>query len=148
LEGGIRKSIAKVVSFESLVPTTMSRNVKLRDGSEGTVKDLYGTSQEDIDKYVADILAIYDAAAGNTNAQLNIIIKEFYIAAWGNGFEAYNMYRRTGFPSNIQPGLEPEVGPFPRSFFLPSDHVSRNATATQKLLTDRVFWDDGSTKLY
>ena len=54
------------------------------------------------------------------------------------------MYRRTGFPSNIQPALEPAAGsssdPFPRSFFYPINHVSRNSNVDQKTLADPVFW--------
>lgn len=147
LESGIRKSIAKVLSFESIVSSTMSRTVTLRDGSMGTVRELFGTDQADIDAYVNEVLALYDKAASDAE-RLDIVIKEYYIAAWGNGLEAYNMYRRTGLPSNMQPSLEAQPGPFPRSFFLPADHINRNANATQKTLSDRVFWDNGSVDLY
>ena len=46
------------------------------------------------------------------------------------------------------PTLEPAGGDFVRSFFLPAVHVNRNGNATQKELTDLVFWDDGSAKVY
>jgi len=114
----------------------------LRDGTIGTIRDLFGTDQAAIDFYVAEVLGLYDAAGAN---QLDVVIKEFHIAAWGNGLEAYNMYRRTGYPSNVQPGLEPSAGsatdPFPRSFLYPVDHVTRNANAVQKTLDVPVFWD-------
>ena len=58
------------------------------------------------------------------------------------------MYRRTGKPDNMQPALEASFGNFTRSFYLPDVHVNRNANATQKAITDRVFWDDGSADLY
>lgn len=142
LESGIRASMAKVISFESLVSAKMGTNVTLKDGSTGTIRDLFGTDQSNIDFYVADVLALYDAPGAN---QLDVVIKEFHIAAWGNGFEAYNMYRRTGYPANIQPGLEPSTGtvtdPFPRSFLYPVDHITRNASAVQKTLDEPVFWD-------
>ena len=147
MESGIRKSMAKVESFESLVAATMSTNDVDRFGNAQPVKEKYGMSEERIQAYVDEVNAIYDRAS-NDQERLAVVIKEYYIAAWGNGLEAYNMYRRTGYPDNMQPGIEAEVGEFPRSFFLPSTHITRNATATQKSLTDKVFWDDGSANVY
>lgn len=145
LESGIRKSMAKVESFESLVPGTFNAQVEIR-GVSTPVKELFGLSEERIDNYVNEVLRMYDEASGE--GKLDVVIKEFYIAAWGNGLEAYNMYRRTGLPANMQPGIEPQVGEFPRSVFLPDNHVTRNSNVSQKALTDRVFWDDGSVDLY
>jgi hypothetical protein len=84
---------------------------------------------------------MYDA--GSAAEKLAIVVKEYYIAAWGNGLEAYNMYRRTGYPSNMEPGLEPTVGVFPLSFFYPANSVTRNSNMTQKDELDvAVFWQD------
>jgi len=146
LESGIRASVNKAVSFESLVAGTMSTSVVLRDGSEGTIKELFGTSAEDIDRYVASVLALYDAASAD--GKLDLVAKEMMIASWGNGLEAYNLYRRTGKPNNMQPALEAVYGEFPRTFLLPAIHVTRNSSVTQKSFTDRVFWDDGTIDLY
>jgi len=147
LESGIRKSINKVIGFKSLVPTKMAEPRELRSGETGTVEELFVATEEDIDAYVDLVLSNYDAAGSNAE-RLDIVINEFYIAAWGNGLESYNMYRRTGYPSNMAPALEPDPGPFPRSLFYPNVHTDRNANATQKSLTDPVFWDDGSADLY
>lgn len=146
LESGIRKSVAKVVGFEGLVPTTMSQSVTLRDGSSGTIKELFGTDQSDIDSYVTEVLALYDAA--DADGKLDIVVKEMMIASWGNGIEAYNLYRRTGKPNNLQPALEADSGNFPRTFLFPAIHTTRNANASQGSFNDRVFWDDGSIDLY
>lgn len=146
LESGIRASIARAVSFESLVSSTMDKAVTLRDGSEGTVRELFGTDQDDIDNYVTAVLALYDAADADGKADL--VAKEMMIASWGNGLEVYNMYRRTGKPNNMQPGLEAAYGQFPRTFLYPAVSVTRNANITQKTLADRTFWDDGSVDLY
>ncbi len=145
LESGIRASMSKVRSFESLVPATMARPTG-RGENITTVGAFFTMTDEDVDNYVAQVLADYDAAGDSD--KLDIVIKEYYIAAWGNGLEAYNMYRRTGYPKNMQPGLEPEVGAFPRSFLLPADHVTRNINAVQRTQSDRVFWDDGSANVY
>ena len=69
-------------------------------------------------------------------------MKEYYIALWGNGIESYNNYRRTGKPSNMQPVLQTNPGPFIRSFLYPSVYVNLNKNATQKSSTAvQVFWD-------
>ena len=44
-------------------------------------------TQARIDGYVAKVLAQYDAATTN-DAKLNVIMKEYYIALWGNGVDA------------------------------------------------------------
>jgi len=146
LESGIRASIAKTLTFESLEPATFSRSITLRTGEEGTIKELFGTDQGDVDNYVSQTLALYDAA--NDDGKLDWVTKEMMIASWGNGIEPYNLYRRTGKPNNMQPSLEVSFGEFPRTFFLPAIHVTRNASVSQKTFTDRVFWDDGSVFLY
>lgn len=73
--------------------------------------------------------------------KLEIIMKEFYIAAWGNGIEPYNNYRRTGFPSNMQPTLLPLSGDFFYSAFYPVNSVTTNTNApATNLRTRRTFW--------
>lgn len=146
MEAGIRASMAKVASFESLVGAVMSEQRETRDGT-GTVKELFGITEEGVNGYVDLVLSKYDAA-GSDDERMDVAMKEYYIALWGNGLEAYNMYRRTGKPGNMMPTLEPDSGEFTRSFFLPDVHVNRNSNATQKNLTDRVFWDDGSANVY
>ena len=145
LETGIRESIAKTISFQSLVPGTFSRSLLDREGNSALVSDLFGVTDADIEAYVAFVLDEYD----NTSNQLNIVMREYYIALWGNGIEAYNLFRRTGSPNNLAPALEPEPGPFPSSFFLPAVHVNRNASVSQRGdLTSPVFWDNGSAITY
>lgn len=147
LESGMRKSFAKVVGFESLVATKMNTTVTLRDGSSGTIRDLFGASADDVDDYVAEIMAIYDAATSD-DERLDVIATEYYVASWGNGLEAFNMYRRTGLPSTMQPALEPQPGQFPNTFFYAVDFVTRNISVDQKSLEDLVFWDDGLANVY
>jgi len=129
LKKGIEASIAKVLAFPASINYVVSR-IPL---------------QTDIDNYVNFVLAGYDAAS---DAQkLDIIMKEYYIAAWGNGIETYNNYRRTGSPNNMQPAkTTPNPGFFIRSFTYPSVYVNRNINApTQKTpgtAANKVFWDN------
>ncbi len=149
LESGIRKSMAKVMSFTS---PQFSQTVKIGI-NEGTVQELLvDPAMAKVDDYVAYVLDQYDNAADDTE-RLNIVMKEYLIALWGNGIEAYNAYRRTGMPLKIQPTIEPasfkpDGSLFTYSALYPSVYVNRNQNATQKNITDRVWWDDGSAKLY
>jgi hypothetical protein len=96
-----------------------------------------------IDTYVANVLAAYDAA-GSVDARLGVIVSEYYIALFGNGLDAYNTYRRTGHPKNMQPAVRnSNPGLFYRSFTYPASYVNRNSNATQKPNNAvQVFWDN------
>lgn len=90
--------------------------------------------------YIDEVMAQYDGTI-NDDRKLKIIIREYYIAAYGNSIEAYNNYRRTGYPV-----LEEAVisnTSFPRTYFLPSSELNSNDNPNleQKLVTDQVFWD-------
>lgn len=92
-------------------------------------------------KYTDYVAKEYDETTSETE-KMRVIGREYWLALYGNGVEAYNLYRRTGQPNGMQPGLNAQVGKFPRSFNYPSDYVNRNSNAKQK--TDmgvKVFWD-------
>jgi len=140
LESGVRSSIGKVISFSGQF---MNLNDVIGTDIDGNpiLLSALVPSEEVIDEYVALVLANYDAA-GNDDERLDVLMKEYYIALFGNGIESYNMWRRTGKPDNMTPSLEPtDPTTFIRSFFLPADHVNFNASASQKSLTEPVFWD-------
>jgi len=146
LESGIRKSMEKVLGFAELVDLSQVVGQDL-DGNDVTAEQAYLPTDDDVQEYVDYVLAEYDAA--DADGKLDIVVKEYFIALWGNGIEAYNLYRRTGKPNNMMPSLEPSPGEFIRSHFYPANYVNLNSNATQKNnLTERVFWDDGSADLY
>ncbi len=90
-------------------------------------------------QYLDQVADDYD----NSSNKMRIIAREYWISLFGNGAEAYNLYRRTGQPDNMQPGQIPDFGKFPRTFFYPAAHVERNNQADQKPDHDvRVFWDN------
>lgn len=94
-----------------------------------------------VSEYIDEVMTEF--AAADNEGKLEIIAREFYIASFGNSVEAYNLYRRTGYP-NLEPHVLASGGEFPRSFFLPASEIETNANLTesdQKELTDRVFWD-------
>ena len=123
LEEGVRTHIAYVMSF--LSDPSQFDNVP---------------SDDDVEAYVNEVLSLYDAA-GSDEERMEVIAKEYWIALFGNGIEAYNLYRRTGHPKNLQPTLL-GTGNFPRSFLYPNNSVNSNPSISQKAdLTTQVFWD-------
>ncbi len=122
LEEGVRTHIAYVMSF---VDTSGFSNAPTDD---------------DVDAYVNEVLSLYDDA-GSDDERMEVIAKEYWISLFGNGIEAYNLYRRTGHPKNLQPTLL-GTGNFPRSFLYPNNSVNSNPSISQKAdLTTQVFWD-------
>jgi hypothetical protein len=91
----------------------------------------------------AKYLAAIDYLWANSTNKIEVVGREFYVACWGNGIEAYNSYRRTGAPTNMQPTLQLNPGPFYRSLVYPAIYVNLNSSATQKDFdaTNKVFWD-------
>jgi hypothetical protein len=130
LENGVRYSIKKVIEFPSAI------------SYPGTISTTLVPDATKIDNYVNKVLTAFDNAT-STSAKLNIIMKEYYMALWGNGVDAYNLYRRTNKPENIQYVLEANPGPFINSHLYPSVFVNRNLNAAQKANVGvQVFWDN------
>jgi Starch-binding associating with outer membrane/Susd and RagB outer membrane lipoprotein len=132
IESGIRKSFSKVFGY----PATAGVTVPAARVPTVAIQD----------QYVNKVKTLYDAS-GSNDEKLDVVMKEYYIALWGNGIEAYNNYRRTGKPSNMQPALQPTPGDFIRSFFYPSVYVDLNKNAAQKPGTlVKAFWDTNPDK--
>jgi Starch-binding associating with outer membrane len=84
--------------------------------------------------------------AASTNDKMEILSNEFFVTLFGNGIDAYNFYRRTGYPKIIQPNLEPNPGAFIRSMYYPSNETTSNSNVKQKNTVNvRVFWDSNPT---
>lgn len=124
LESAMRKSFDKVLNF-----------------APSQVPDGWMPTQDDVDSYVNFVLSNYDNSASD-DEKMDIIAKEYHLALWGNGVEAFNLYRRTGYPSGMQPTRDPNPGTFPHLFFYPADHVNLNLNAAQRTsIGERGFWD-------
>ena len=94
------------------------------------------------DAYVNFWLAKYDAASTDAG-RLAVVLKQAWFMNFGNGFELYNTFRRTGLPNDLQTPLQP-----PRQFALrlpyAQDEINLN-TNTPTVVFDSpanaVFWD-------
>ncbi len=101
--------------------------------------------------YVAEVTARWDAPGAN---RMQIIAREYYFALFPNGYEAWNLMRRTGYPDrtdNLQPARSPNPGNWYRSVLYPATMAERNDNIDQKANADILqgpFWDPdkGSTK--
>ncbi len=103
-------------------------------------------TQTAIDTYTTAFATAWTGAS--TAEKGNMWAKQFWIALWGNGTDAYNAYRRTGLPTDVQPNIEPQPGAFPVSMWYPNSYTARNSNATQKSdLTGKVFWNTQSPNL-
>lgn len=87
----------------------------------------------------------YDAAG----VKMDIVGKEAWKALWGNGLEAYNLYRRTSAPRGMQPTIQTNPGVWIRTVIYPSVYVNLNSSATQRdvNVVNKVFWDNNPETL-
>lgn len=125
LRAGLEKSIAKVQTFGSL-----DSNADLS----------FEPTEANVTTYIDDQVAAYSAATGDDKE--NILAEQYFITLFGGATEAYNYYRRTGYPTTLVPNWELNPGAFPRTFLYPQNEVITNSNLTQK--TDnslQVFWD-------
>ena len=122
---GAAKSIEKVTSFGSLDPDA----------------DLsFEPTDEEIEEYLQEIETRFTTRAGD--GKWNVLAEQFWIASYGNGILNYNFYRRTGYPTTLQPNRELNPGAFIRSFRYPANFVNNNSSVQQKQGVDTpVFWD-------
>ncbi|MDH3648748.1 MAG: SusD/RagB family nutrient-binding outer membrane lipoprotein [Saprospiraceae bacterium] len=124
LEAGVRRSIDKVMNF-----------------APGQADPAFTPTADDVEGYVSAMMEKYDNAVDD-DERLDVIMTEYYIALFGNGFESYNNYRRTGKPANLQLPLNPQPGSFTRSFPYPSNFINRNSNVASKgSVAITVFWD-------
>lgn len=104
--------------------------------------DAEAIDADERDAYIDEQLADYDDAADNA-AKLRVVLKQAWFMNFGNGFEVYNTFRRTGLPNDLQLPLQR-----PRQFALrlpyALDEINLNAN-TPDVVYDSpgsaVFWD-------
>ena len=102
-------------------------------------------SATDIDAYFANNKAAV-TLAGTTEHKVNQIITQKWIAWCGNGYEAYNDYRRTGYPrlQIVQfPNAEAKNA-IPRRLYYPNSETNSNTSQVptpQPTIAVPVWWD-------
>ena len=127
---GIAKSFDKVTNFapRSALYTAVT------DGNFGGLDQMIADFTNDIVNQWVD---------ADMDGKKDILAIQNFVAQYGNGLGAYNFYRRTGFPTTLQPNIEPNPGGYISSFYYPADHANNNSNISQKTgVTDPVFWDN------
>lgn len=146
IESALNKSIAKVQSFGDLdqgsVNAILSADINATTGATTNVvlaNTLLPTTADN-DDFVTDILADFNSAG--TDGKFNILAEQYFVTLFGGGAEAYNFYRRQGFPTTLSPNLEADPGAFPRSFPYTTSEIVANPNIAQKPNQNvQVFWD-------
>ncbi|MCK0144656.1 SusD/RagB family nutrient-binding outer membrane lipoprotein [Arenibacter sp. F26102] len=124
-----------------------------------TVPKLDGTTA--VTDFIDGILAEYDAASDAK--KMEIIMTQKWVSTFGDPFDQYNDYRRTGYPILADPnGPSPEyqldngdawplidsettlTRPYQVSLFWPQAelNVNENAPAQKDATTYKIFWDN------
>jgi hypothetical protein len=129
LRAGVTKSIEYVKAFATSKGQTVPANLVTPTAS-----------------YVDEVDGLFDAANAD---KMQVIAKEYWLALYGNGIEAYNLYRRTGKPNDLQPMRNPSAGNYVYSFLYPANFINLNSSGAQKSNTgvNRVFWDNTNSNL-
>lgn len=92
--------------------------------------------------FIDEVIGAYPAD-GTANGRLGYVLKQAWFANFGNGYEGYNAFRRTGLPADIQRPLQ-----LPRQYALSlpyaQDEVNLNGNTPLKVYDNpsaAVFWD-------
>lgn len=129
LESALQKHIEEVQTYISKDPIANSD---------------FEPTEIEVKNYIDQIGTNFESAS--LDGKWNILGEQFLISCFANGIEAYNFYRRTGFPTTLQPGRDPEPGGVIRSLFYPTDAVNTNSSISQKSdVQQPVFWDTNTS---
>ena len=100
--------------------------------------------RDSIDAYVDHVAGAGASSLWNTSSdKMGLLVQEYLIALFGNGVEAYNTFRRTDKPSDLQPLLKSVNNDMIQSFYYPRTEVDNNNQLNQKATHEvKVFWDN------
>ncbi|MEA1785897.1 SusD/RagB family nutrient-binding outer membrane lipoprotein [Arenibacter sp. GZD96] len=127
LLAGVEKSVTKVLAFGPL---------------DATADESFFATPAEVTAHSTAVATAFDAATND--GKWNIMAQQYWIAGYGNGIGNWNFYRRTGFPTTLQPNREPLAGAggFIRSFRYPASAANNNTNIQQRQsVTTQVFWD-------
>lgn len=107
-----------------------------------------GLSQSDINTYFKANPAIV-TLSGTDAHKINQIIRQKWTAWVGNGYEAWNDYRRTGYP-RLQPALNVSFTPnIPQRLLYPPSEVAANGDNIPAVtIATPVWWTSTANLLY
>jgi len=145
LEKGIRASFERVLSTSSILDSNFSADSCGMPDCKST-GEILDEIELQVEPYIAYVLAAFNTASSQEE-KIDILMKEHYISLWGNGVEAYNNYRRTAMPLNIQPVLE-DFGGTDISFPRRTQAFNQRFGETPVFENEPVFWDNNDASLF
>ncbi len=145
-------SDAMVASFEEVDDVAAVAGL-----ARANIPTLSGSAEEI--SYETDIMNLYTANAGNSEKQLQIIMTEKWVQAFGRSIDSYTDYRRTGYPVMFDPNTMASVADggtdgngivpvqasrgYPRALPYSADELSLNdnSPSQRDLTVKSIFWD-------
>ncbi|WP_111309263.1 SusD/RagB family nutrient-binding outer membrane lipoprotein [Confluentibacter sediminis] len=160
IQAGLISGDAKA-TLEQAITAAFAKvdNVVANSKTTQTVPVLAGSTEATT--FIDDILAEFDTAA--PAKKMEIIMTQKWVSTFGDPYDQYNDYRRTGYPVLANPvGPSPEyqldnedawplddsetilTRPFQLSLFWPLSelNVNKNAPAQKDATTYKIFWDN------
>jgi len=131
----------------TLLQTAIATHIdKVRNS--GIVDPDADMSFEPSDANVTAFLAAVDNdfQNANTEGKWNVLGEQFIFSSVGMGQDSYNFYRRTNYPTTLEPNINPDPGTFMNSVFYSANAVNTNSNITQKPNNGVfVYWDTNGT---
>lgn len=128
LEAGMTASISKVLSYGAANASNFDSDL--------------APSQDDVDAFIDEILATYDAASSDED-RLNVIMEQWQIANFGNNSESWINLRRTKLPL-----IEPAVNASGRMSIVPSNTYPRRLPFAASEISTNTTLPDANEVLF
>ena len=125
-------------SYKKAVRSSMHQQAYY--GNQGVI------DEQEIDQYLEQNLF---SKATTTEAKLNVLGTEFWVATFLNGYESYANWRRTGYPllTPVSYTASPNSGKIPRRFSYPTVEYSINPMNVKEA-AERQGGDEVSTPIW
>jgi hypothetical protein len=137
LTSAIQEQLKKVISVGTTADPKASSNI-----DNWSTEYSWPVKYKNETDFIESVMADYPVA-GTENQRLGMVLKQAWFANFGNGFEGYNSFRRTGLPADIQLPLQ-----LPRQYALSlpyaQDEVNLNTNTPNKVYDSpsfAIFWD-------
>ena len=142
LSSALTESFSKVTGFAAEMGSPAATD--FRSGATEDLADFTTGLQANIDAYIDFVAGSGPSSLWNTTSdKMGLLVQEYLLALFGNGVEAYNTFRRTDKPSDLQPLLKTSNTDMITSFYYPRTEVDNNNQLTQKATHEvKVFWDN------
>ncbi len=133
-----------IANAKSALATAITNSITQVKNFATSRKQTVTTTLPSTSAYQTAVSNKFDAAPTKTD----VIGREFYVALFGNGVEAYNLYRRTGAPTNLQPTIQLGPGPWTRSCPYPATYSTlAGGPVKDNESVNKVFWDGNPNTL-